>query len=427
MIELFTALSLLFLFGISSLTAFNSSLVTLGSFRAKEFFRTKGRLRFFFHFCTSRFFPLRSLYFALSFSKYALILLYTSFTYILLSLFVWPSLHEAIVVSIIVIFSLTIDYCMRILSEIWPRTLLLFASPTTSLILFLLFPLIKPLDRLIKYLSSKLKIEELFPKHFLLKDKIMEMVQDSGLSELIDVNNQKILTSLIAFKEREAREIMVPRVNIFALEATDSVKKASKLFLTENYSRIPVYKGNLDNIIGILMYKDLLRVLLQNETETPIGKFVKPVLYAPENKSIAQLFQEFKNKQIHLAIIVNEYGGTEGIVTIEDILEQLVGEIEDEYDIGEKQFCKLPNGNFIVDAKMNIVDAENQIGIKIPYSSEYETIGGFVFHKAGTIPFKGWTIHLDDFDLEVISSNDRAIEKIRIKPKPPIAKDSLLD
>ena len=144
---------------------------------------------------------------------------------------------------------------------------------------------------------------------------------------------------------------------------------------------------------------------------------MKPVIYAPENKKISKLFQEFKKEKIHLAIIVNEYGGTEGIVTIEDILEELVGEIEDEYDTEEeRQFWKLPSGSVVVDAKMSIIDVEEKIGIKIPPSVEYETIGGYVFHRAGTIPSKGWKIHLEEFELEVLISNDRCIEKIRITP-----------
>ncbi|MFA6501683.1 MAG: transporter associated domain-containing protein, partial [Parachlamydiales bacterium] len=149
----------------------------------------------------------------------------------------------------------------------------------------------------------------------------------------------------------------------------------------------------------------------------PIENFVKPIIYAPENKKISKLFLEFKNKKTHLAIIVNEYGGTEGIVTIEDILEEMVGEIKDEYDIEEeKQYWQLPTGSFVIDAKMNIIDLEDQLKIKIPHSPEYETIGGYIFHIAGTIPSKGWKIHLEDFDIEVLISNERCIEKIRITP-----------
>jgi CBS domain containing-hemolysin-like protein len=123
-----------------------------------------------------------------------------------------------------------------------------------------------------------------------------------------------------------------------------------------------------------------------------------------------------------MAIVVNEYGGTEGIITIEDILEEIVGEIEDEFDtLEEELYSELPNGEWIVDAKMSIIDIESKLGIHLPHNPEYETIGGYVFHRAGTIPSKGWKLHHDKFELEVVSSSERCIDKIRIIPltKPP--------
>ena len=119
-----------------------------------------------------------------------------------------------------------------------------------------------------------------------------------------------------------------------------------------------------------------------------------------------------------MAIIVDEYGGTEGIVTIEDILEELVGEIEDEYDIGEENpFWEIPGGGWVVDAKMTILDIEEQLGIRSPTNPEYETIGGYVYHCAGTIPGKGWRLSHDEFELEVLSSNERGIKKIKVLPR----------
>jgi putative hemolysin len=148
-----------------------------------------------------------------------------------------------------------------------------------------------------------------------------------------------------------------------------------------------------------------------------IESLIKPVVFTPETKKISVLLQEFRNKKNHLAIVVDEYGGTEGIVTIEDILEELVGEIEDEYDIQQADLISsLASGGWIIDAKMGIIDIEEEIGIQIPPGPEYDTIGGYVFHKAGSIPTKGWKVHLDEFDLEVLSSDERSINKIKITP-----------
>jgi CBS domain containing-hemolysin-like protein len=181
----------------------------------------------------------------------------------------------------------------------------------------------------------------------------------------------------------------------------------------------------MDNIVGVILYKDVMEYYFncieKKETsplETPLEKLLKPVIYTPETKKISHLLQEIRSHQIHLAIVVDEYGGTEGIVTIEDILEELVGEIADEYDIidEEKLYMPYPAGGWIVDAKMTIIDIEKELGIFIPQSPEYDTLGGFVFHRAGTIPSKGWKIHNDNFDLEVLSSSARSLEKIILIP-----------
>jgi len=257
---------------------------------------------------------------------------------------------------------------------------------------------------------------------FKIRDKVYELLQETELGAYLDPTEQKFILSVVSFKERIAREVMVPRINIFSVSEDTPVHEAAQNFLTEGYSRIPVYKDSVDNIIGVLLYKDVLKIYIEqsagsNQLNNPIGKLVKPVLYTPETKKISHLLQEFRSKQIHLAIVVDEWGGTEGIVTIEDILEELVGEIADEYDIGQQtQFTVLPSGGWIVDAKMSIIDIQEELGVKIPDSPEYDTIGGYIFHRAGAIPSKGWRIHHDEFDLEVLSSSERAVEKIKITP-----------
>lgn len=413
----FSFLSFVFIFLLlanSALTALNFAITSLGHFRTKELLRKKVFFNRIFNF-----FTWDDLHFTISSTKYVYTL-----GYILIALCILYLLESLFITSTLALFFLlvVIDLFSRIAATIWPRKALKTTIyPAFFYILLLVIPIF-PFLILKRYLTLKYKREEI-PFKYLAKEKILEMVHDSGLNKLLDAPSQKILTSFLTFKEKVAREIMIPRVDIFALECSETIRRASKLFLSENYSRIPVYRNSLDNIAGILMYKDVLQMVLRSGEEgvplldMPIENFLKPVIYAPENKKISQLFQEFKTKQIHLAIIVNEYGGTEGIITIEDILEQLVGDIADEYDIDEEcSFKKLPDGNYLVNAKMSIIDLENEIGIKIPHSPEYETIGGYTFHRAGTIPAKGWTIHHDDFEIEVLSSNERSVERVRIKP-----------
>ena len=214
---------------------------------------------------------------------------------------------------------------------------------------------------------------------------------------------------------------MVPRINVFSLPCETTIKEAAKSFLKEGYSRIPLYRDSVDNIIGVLLYKDILSFYASQEEahklEIAVENLAKPVLYTPETKKISHLLQEFRSKQMHLAIVVDEYGGTEGIVTIEDILEELVGEIADEYDVDEELlYSALPGGGWIVDARMSILELEEELNVSIPLSPEYDTLGGYIFHRAGAIPIKGTRIHLDEYDFEVLSSSERAIDKVRITP-----------
>lgn len=299
-----------------------------------------------------------------------------------------------------------------------------------SLYLFMLFPLTFLLTCIKNYLEEHLpKGTEV--KTRVVQDKVLTLLAESGLSRFLSTSDQKLISSCITFREKVAREIMIPRVNLFCLSHDTTIEEAGKRFIQEDYSRVPIYKDSLDEIMGVLMYKDILKVFAKDDDallKETVAALVKPVLYAPENKKIAQLFQEFRKKQIHMAIIVNEYGGTEGIVTIEDILEELVGEIEDEYDIDEKrQYWKLPSGSYIVDAKMSLGDVLDKLHIHIPPSPEYETIGGYIFYVAGTIPTKGWALYHDDYKMEVLLSTDRCIEKIRVTPMKKDDKETIND
>lgn len=238
----------------------------------------------------------------------------------------------------------------------------------------------------------------------------------------MEPQEKKILESVVSFQDRIAREVMVPRVDIFFLSAATTIKEATQQIQKENYSRVPVYKNSVDEIIGILLWRDLLVKYLEyvekkdeKILEAPIESIVRPALYTPETKKISRLLQELRKKQMHLAIVVDEYGGTQGIVTIEDILEEIVGEIADEFDEEPPLFKQLTDGGWLVDARMSINDIEEQLEVKIPQEGDYDTLGGYLFHETGTIPPKGFTIQHDDFTVKVISSTDRQVGKVELK------------
>ncbi len=411
-------LTIIFLIGSLLLTVCNTALIQLGRHKSKKIIRL--------------FATWENLIFSISLSKQITQLLYAIFFFFFL-FSAYPSIRRSLqeiipdfaplllASCLIVGISIFLDFIVRTFAVTKSRLALKIAFPPALFYIGLFSPISIPFVRIAKILHQKLGLEDIATK-----TPIREMIRESELQYNLDLSDQKLISSFINFKERVAKEIMVPRIDLFSLKAETTIRDATRLFAQEDYSRIPIYKENLDHIIGVALYKDLLKCYANPDQnlDAPLETIAKQVLYSPENKNVSQLLQEFRSKQIHMAIVVDEYGGTEGIVTIEDILEELVGEIEDEYDIGEEnQFIELPGGGWIIDAKMTLLDIETQIGVHIPTHPEYETLGGYVYHCAGTIPSKGWRLSHDQFDLEVISSNERAIKKIKIIPRQKNADD----
>lgn len=324
----------------------------------------------------------------------------------------------------LIAFYLFSDYLPRMLGSLYPTKTLWPSSFLSSPFLLLSFPLALLFIK-ISHLSRTHYFEYFDEPMREVKHEIFQILQQAKLSPKLTLHDKKLIESVIYFQNRIAREIMVPRINIFSLDSSTTILEAVTLLEEEGYSRVPVYRDTIDQIVGVVMYKDILTKYIEYQEkgndsailEAPISSIVKPVFYAPETKKISNLLQDFRKKQMHLAIIVDEYGGTAGIVTIEDILEEIVGEIEDEYDAEEDLFHPLSENVWIVDAKMSIIDAKEQLQVSIPQEGDYDTIGGYIFHRAGTIPSKGFTIKLDTIELEVLKSNDRKVEKVKIKRK----------
>lgn len=317
------------------------------------------------------------------------------------------------------------EYLPRILGMKMPDKVMRYFTPFSSIFMLLVFPITFFFLKISQSFSRTVYFDHMHEPITQAKQEIIEIIQDAQLSPDINPHDKKLIESVLSFRERIAREVMVPRVDVFSLSADTTIKEAAALLGSEGYSRTPIYRNTVDNIVGVLMYKDILAKYREYEEkgndlsilQSTIESIQKSVLYTPETKKISNLLQEFRKKQVHLAIVVDEYGGTEGIVTIEDILEEIVGDIADEYDEEEELFIAQPDGSWLVDARTSIFDAEEQLNIKIPQDDgDYDTIAGYIFHCAGAIPPKGFLIHSDEFDMEVVESNERVVDKVRIKP-----------
>ncbi|MDJ0651814.1 MAG: hemolysin family protein [Simkaniaceae bacterium] len=433
-------MSVIFLLGASAITALTKALQILGRIQSKKEFRRKPHFFFAYTFVKRLFSknPWDNLFYLFSFTKHLLRLLYsTTFFFYLLSFFFNTNLTESsrpfyftfsqivLCIAIVIAVGLFCDFFFRFIVTFNPPLFIRIVTPATTFFLLLFSPITFLLLNAQKSLFRRNKVLPDSYSRTRVKDKILEVVHESELTHDLEPFDRRIISAVASFRDRIAREIMVPRIDMFTLSVNQTVYEAAQKFVSEGYSRIPVYKENVDAIIGVLLYKDVMAYYLnsidkkdRSLLETPLKKLVKPILYSPETKKISVLLQEFRTKQIHLAIVVDEYGNAEGIVTIEDILEELVGEIADEYDMIEEEKLHFPhpNGGWIVDGKMTILDIEKETGIKIPTSLEYDTIGGYIFHRAGTIPLKGWKVHSDQFDLEVTASSERVIDKVLIIP-----------
>ncbi|QVE48786.1 hemolysin family protein [Chlamydia crocodili] len=301
-----------------------------------------------------------------------------------------------------------------------------FSTKSLSLTFWVIYILAAPLAygflpyciKLHRGISSALCfISSLFQAFFLPFQRSINNIDDDPKIHSSEMENQ-LSEAVSSFDKLIVREIMIPKVDIFAIQEDTPIRNAFPAIVEEGYSRIPLYKKNIDNITGVLLVKDLLAMYPKSiDSSQPVSSVAKPPLYAPEIKKASSLLQEFRQKHRHLAIIVNEYGVTEGIVSMEDIIEEIFGEIADEYDVQEDIPYKKVGNSWIVDGRMNISDAEEYFNLKIHHENSYDTLGGHVFHKVGAVPQKGMKIHHENFDIEIITCSERSVGKLKITPR----------
>jgi CBS domain containing-hemolysin-like protein len=207
---------------------------------------------------------------------------------------------------------------------------------------------------------------------------------------------------------------MKPRPDIVAVPVDMPLVEALDVVLREGHSRIPVYDESIDSVVGILYDKDLLRYIRENEVNISLRDVAREAIFVPGSKRADDLLREFQKKKVHMAIVVDEYGGTDGLVTIEDILEEIVGEIQDEYDTEEPLFVVVNENELIVDAMMRIEEVNEEMDIDLPEDNGIETLGGFIFERLGELPEVGDVIEVDHLRLEVVEIEGRRIKKVRV-------------
>jgi putative hemolysin len=346
-----------------------------------------------------------------------------------------PSLADALqpwlggasypVAFVVVVFVAAI--IMLILAELVPETIAVQHSERLALWLAgpltVLAVVVMPMVRLMVWLSNT--IARLFgaaPRgdlSFVTEEEIKTLV-DAGEEEgVIQEEEKEMIYSIFELGDTLAREVMVPRIDIVALDVSIPMLEALDAIMQAGHSRIPVYGETIDNIQGVLYAKDLLPYLREGRTDVPLKKVLRQAYFIPETKKASDLLPDLQQRRVHMAIVVDEYGGVAGLVTIEDLLEEIVGEIQDEYDTEEPFVEFISDSEYVFDARLDLDDLNRLMDVDLP-TDESDTLGGFIYTELGKVPAVGDQVFFADMGFTVESVSGRRIKKVRVERQPSV-------
>ncbi len=246
-------------------------------------------------------------------------------------------------------------------------------------------------------------------------EKELQSIIASGEEEgLLDPQSGEMIQSILDFRETLVREIMIPRTEIVAFSTTASIGEMLALVQKHGHTRMPVYKGSIDDIVGIINVKDLLKFWSRDVTEDDVLSILRKPYYIPETKNTHQLLHELKQNKYHLAIVIDEYGGTSGLLTLEDLIEEIVGEIHDEHDQTGDELIELSDGTVLANARLEIEALEAHYGLTFD-DGKYETLGGLILHVLKRIPIPGEIVRIGPLEMKIEAADERSIKKVRIR------------
>jgi putative hemolysin len=260
---------------------------------------------------------------------------------------------------------------------------------------------------------------------FVSEEELLATVDVALEDEIIEREERALIHSIIEFGDTVAREVMVPRPDMVAVEGSDVVGDVMEVAIVAGYSRIPVYEQGIDDIVGVVYTKDLMRAEREGRTAEPVRQLVREAHFVPETKRVNELMREMQHEKFHMAIVVDEYGGTAGLVTLEDLIEELVGEIVDEFDVEEAQIERLPGGIYRVNARMPIDEVNDLLHANLP-TGDWDTIGGLLFSELGHVPAEGEAVDVDGHRLVAEKVQGRRIGRVRIEKRAVAPADAAL-
>jgi len=322
--------------------------------------------------------------------------------------------------------SLLLSLIVLVLCEITPKTLALQRAERVALRLarlvaaatWVMRPVVFVLTAVTRLILRILGGRAQVRGPFVTEEELKMLVSVGEEEGVLEEEEREMIHGIFEMGDMRVREVMVPRTDLVAIEVNEPVEKAVELVTKHGHTRIPVYEGGLDHIIGVLYAKDLLRAVVRGEQKT-LRDIARKPYFTPESNKVQDVLRDLRKNRVHMAIVVDEYGGTAGAVTIEDIIEEIVGPIQDEYDVGEEDEIQFISPNEVVlDGRVSVDDVNELLKLNIA-ADDYDTIGGYVLNQLGAAPKVGATLKLGNAELRVEAVQGTRIKKVRIKSQTP--------
>jgi putative hemolysin len=327
-----------------------------------------------------------------------------------------PAFAAAIVVGAGIV------YVELIFGELVPKAIALRYTDTVALLVA------RPLDRLARlshglvvFLTASTRvvlrlfaIKESGQRTFVSEEEIKHLVREGRAQGVLDQTEEELIHSVFEFSDTPVKKVMVPRPKMFTLDVDTPPGEAERMMVESGFSRIPVYDTSPDNMIGLVYIKDALR-LLERRQPVVLRKIVHPIHLVPETKKVGALLKELQKRRSHLALVIDEHGSLVGLVTMEDLLEEIVGEIQDEYDWEERPVERLRDGSMVVEGTLSGDELRTAYNVPIPKSGEFETVAGFMLATLGSVPRGGEVVQVGDYRLTVVDVEKNRINKVKVE------------
>ncbi len=338
-----------------------------------------------------------------------------------LSVYFQFSSDLAMVVEVILVTTI-----LLLFSELTPKIIAVknpykFAATISlplTLVYIILYPVVSILEKFPALLSGLMALR--VKRQLLSKDELKTLIEFSEERGALEEEEREMIHSIFEFSKTTVKEIMVPRIDMVCVERKTTLEKLIKLIHSKGHTRIPLFEETVDNILGIIHAKELLPFINNSGKKVDLVSLAKPAMFVPESKQIDELLSEIQAERQHMAIVVDEYGGTAGLITLEDVIEEIVGEIQDEYDKEKPLYRKIDENHFLIDAKIDLDELNDKLNLNLPVDKNYESLGGFIFNLIGSVPEKKQEIKYASYKFIIEKTEkNRIVEVLLIKESRP--------